>query len=133
MKAVAFRLVVRRAECARAFRVLSISLGNDWSDAWIATDLPNDAVGILTAQDDRFATIGGLKAYFTANAGMKNAPPSVTSAIASKQGTRYTLEGLTAGATASHCHRRERCQRRPVGRGGEYGYRIACNINQIPG
>jgi len=72
---------------ARAIKVLSISLGDAWSDAWIATGLPNNTVGIPTTQDDRFAALGGLKAYFTANPGKENAPLNVTAAIA---GTLYT-------------------------------------------
>ena len=52
---------------ARAIKLLSISLGNDWSDAWLATGLPDNTVGVPRTQDGRFAALGGLKAYFTNN------------------------------------------------------------------
>ena len=71
---------------ARAIKVLSISLGDAWSDAWLATGLPNNTVGIPSTQDGRFAALGGLKAYFTANPAKENAPLTVTAAIA---GTLY--------------------------------------------
>jgi len=71
---------------ARAIKVLSIALGDGWSDAWIATGLPNNTVGIPNTQDARFAALGGLKAYFTANSARENAPLNVTAAIA---GTLY--------------------------------------------
>ena len=67
---------------ARAIKVLSISLGNDWSDAWIATGLPDQTVGIPSTQDKRFTALSGLAAYFTKNPGKENAPLEVTAAIA---------------------------------------------------
>ena len=67
---------------ARAIKVLSISLGDAWSDAWLATGLPDNTVGIPSTQDGRFAALGGLKAYFTANPAKQNAPLNVTAAIA---------------------------------------------------
>ena len=72
---------------ARAVKVLSIALGNAWSDAWEATGLPNSTVGIPRAQDERFAALGTLKAYFLANPGREVAALEVTAAIA---GTLYT-------------------------------------------
>lgn len=56
-----------KAFLAAAVKVLSISLGNAWSDEWIATGLPDNTVGIPGTQDARFAALGGLKAYFLAN------------------------------------------------------------------
>jgi hypothetical protein len=67
---------------ARTIKVLSIALGNDWSDAWIATGLPDNTVGIPSTQDQRFAALNSLAAYFTANPAMENAPLNVTAAIA---------------------------------------------------
>lgn len=67
---------------ARAVKVLSIGLGNDWSDAWLATGLPDNTVGIPTTQDGRFAALGGLNAYFLANPGMENAALNLTAGIA---------------------------------------------------
>ncbi len=67
---------------ARAIKVLSISLGNGWSDAWTATGLPDQTVGVPTTQDKRFTLLNGLAAYFTANPGKENAPLDVTAAIA---------------------------------------------------
>ena len=67
---------------ARAVKVLSISLGGAWSDAWLATGLPDNTVGIPRTQDGRFAALGGLKAYFTANPAKENAPLNVTAVTA---------------------------------------------------
>jgi hypothetical protein len=67
---------------ARAIKVLSISLGNDWSAEWIATGLPDQKVGIPSTQDKRFTALSGLAAYFTKNPGKENAPLEVTAAIA---------------------------------------------------
>ncbi len=67
---------------AAAVKVLSISLGNDWSDAWAATGLPNNSVGVPRTQDERFTGLAGLKAYFTANPARENAPLNVTAAQA---------------------------------------------------
>lgn len=67
---------------AKAVNVLKNYLGNDWSDAWIATGLPDNTVGIPRTQDGRFAGLGGLKAYFTNHPEHENAPLGVTAAIA---------------------------------------------------
>jgi hypothetical protein len=67
---------------AASVKVLSLSLGNDWSDAWLATGLPNNTVGVPRTQDERFTALGGLKAYFTANPGQENAPLNITAAQA---------------------------------------------------
>ena len=67
---------------ARAIKVLSISLGNGWSDVWAATGLPNNTVGIPSTQDARFAVLNSLAAYFTANPTKENAGLDVTAAIA---------------------------------------------------
>ncbi len=74
---------------ARAIKLLSITLGDAWSDAWLATGLPDNTVGIPRTQDGRFAALGGLKAYFTANPSMENSNVNVnvTAAIAA---TLYT-------------------------------------------
>ena len=74
---------------ARAIKLLSISLGNAWSDVWLATGLPDNTVGIPKTQDGRFAAIGGLKAYFLANPGkeVSDANVNVTAAVAT---TLYT-------------------------------------------
>ena len=50
---------------AAAIKVLSITLGDDWSDAWQATGLPDNRVGVPRTQDARFTALGGLKVYFT--------------------------------------------------------------------
>ena len=67
---------------ARAIKVLSIALGNDWSAEWTATGLPDQKVGIPSTQDKRFTALNGLAAYFTNNPAKENAPLSVTAAIA---------------------------------------------------
>lgn len=71
---------------ARAVKVLSISLGNEWSDAWVPTGLPDNRVGVPPSQDARFAALGALQAYFAANPDKENAALEVTAAIA---GTLY--------------------------------------------
>ena len=65
-------------------KVLSISLGNDWSDAWEATGLPDNRVGIPATQDARFTALNGLKAYFTKNPTMEVSTTvlTVTAALA---------------------------------------------------
>lgn len=72
---------------ARAVKVLSISLGNQWSDAWLGTGLPDNSLATPTTQDKRFATLQGLKAYLTANPDKENAALQVTAALA---GTLFT-------------------------------------------
>lgn len=67
---------------ARAIKVLSISLGNDWSGEWAATGLPDQTVGIPGTQDKRFTALNGLAAYLTNNPGKENAPLNVTAALA---------------------------------------------------
>ena len=67
---------------ARTVKVLSISLGNQWSDAWLATGLPDNTVGVPRTQDKRFTALGGLKAYLLANPAKENAALGVTAAIA---------------------------------------------------
>jgi hypothetical protein len=80
---------------ARAIQVLSISLGNVWSDAWSAIGLLDNTVGVPRTQDARFAALGGLNAYFPANPAKENAPLNVTAAIA---GTLY--QALCCARTA---------------------------------
>ena len=65
---------------ARAIKVLAISLGDQWSDEWLATGLPDNSVGIPRTQDTRFAALGAMQAYFTANPAKENAPLNVTAA-----------------------------------------------------
>ena len=74
---------------ARAVKLLTFSLGNAWSDAWLATGLPDNTVGIPRTQDGRFAAVGGLKAYFLANPAKESTDPNVnvTAALAT---TLYT-------------------------------------------
>jgi len=50
---------------ARVIKVLSITLGGEWSDAWVGTGLPDNRVAVPTTQDARFAALSGLKAYLT--------------------------------------------------------------------
>jgi len=77
-----------------AVKVLSVSLGNSWSDAWLPTGLPDNTVGIPRTQDGRYAALGGLKTYFTKHPDMEiNTPKvAVTAALA---GTAY--DAITAG------------------------------------
>jgi hypothetical protein len=70
-------------------KVLSISLGNDWSDAWEATGLPDNRVGIPTTQDARFTALNGLKAYFEKNPTME-VSTTVLTVTAALAGTLWT-------------------------------------------
>ena len=63
---------------ARAVNVLKNFLGTQWSDTWVATDLPDNTVGIPRTQDGRFTALTGLKAYFSATPAHENAPLNVT-------------------------------------------------------
>jgi len=63
---------------AAAIKVISLSLGNAWTDAWVATGLPDKTVGMPGTQDKRFAALGGLAAYFTANPTMEVTTPKLT-------------------------------------------------------
>lgn len=69
---------------ATAVKVLSVTLGNQWSDAWEATGLPDNRVGVPTTQDGRYAALNSLKAYLTANPGKEidTDTVKVTAAIA---------------------------------------------------
>jgi hypothetical protein len=74
---------------ARAIKVLSITLGNDWSDAWVATGLPDNSVAVPKKQDARFAALNGLKAYFT-NHPTKEVSTAEIVVTAALAGTLYT-------------------------------------------
>lgn len=67
---------------AKAVGVLKNYLGTQWSDAWLATGLPDNSLAVPGTQDKRFTALGGLKAYFTANTAHENAPLGVTAAAA---------------------------------------------------
>ncbi len=70
-------------------KVASITLGNDWTDDWLATGLPDNTVGVPTTQDKRFAALTGIKAYLLANPTMEVTTPKVT-VTAALAGTLYT-------------------------------------------
>ena len=61
-----------------AIKVLAVTLGDSWSDAWVATGLPDNSLGIPSTQDKRFTALGGLKAYLTANPGKEVATAAIT-------------------------------------------------------
>ena len=63
---------------AAFIKIASITLGNDWSDDWLATGLPDNTVGVPTTQDKRFAALPGIKAYLTKNPTMEVSTPKVT-------------------------------------------------------
>ena len=74
---------------AAFIKTASITLGNEWSDDWLATGLPDNTVGVPGTQDKRFAALAGIKAYLTANPTMEVATPKVT-ITAALAGTLYT-------------------------------------------
>ena len=85
-----------------AVKVLSVSLGNSWSDAWLPTGLPDNTVGIPRTQDGRYAALGGLKTYFTKHPDMEiNTPKvAVTAALAGAAYDAITVaRGGVAGVT----------------------------------
>lgn len=97
---------------SRSVKVLSISLGNEWSDEWLATGLPDNKVGVPTTQDGRFTALSGLDAYFTANPGKENEPLDVTAADAATLHTaisdaRQGVAHATAHSTDTHDAREE--------------------------
>jgi hypothetical protein len=77
--------------------VLKNFLGNQWSDAWLATGLPDNTVGIPSTQDGRFTALTGLKGYFMNVAAHENAPLNVTAAVATTLHT--ALSGARNGVT----------------------------------
>ncbi len=90
---------------AAAVKVVSISFGNAWSDAWQATGLPDNTAGVPTTQDARFTALNGLKAFFTANPTMEVSTLMVT-VTAALAGTLWTAVrdarlGVTNGLTDS--------------------------------
>jgi hypothetical protein len=78
--ATALRLADSNAKAfiAACIKVFSITLGNAWSDAWVATGLPDNTVGVPGKQDARFTALGGLKAFLTANPTYEVSTPKVT-------------------------------------------------------
>ena len=68
-----------------AVKVLSITLGNSWSDVWLATGLPDNCVGLPRTQDSRYAALGGLNTYFTSHPDMEvNTPRIIVTAVLAK-------------------------------------------------
>ena len=83
-----------------AIKVLAVSLGDSWSDAWVATGLPDNSLGIPSTQDKRFTALGGLLAYLTANPGKEvaTAAITVTAALAT---TLHTALSTARGGVAN--------------------------------
>jgi hypothetical protein len=77
--ALALRLADSNAKAfiAACVKVFSITLGNGWSDAWVATGLPNSTVGVPGKQDERFTALTGLKAFLTVNPTFEVTTPKV--------------------------------------------------------
>ena len=67
---------------SKALSLLRITLGNQWTDAWAPTGLPDNAVAVPRTQDGRYTALTGLKNYFTANPTKESAPLGITAAIA---------------------------------------------------
>src|ERR1041385_3703305 len=65
-----------------AKRVLVTYLGSRWSQAWVATGVPNNSLAIPGTMGERQALLWSLKVYFTANPAQENAPLDVTAARA---------------------------------------------------
>jgi hypothetical protein len=90
---------------AAAIKVISITYGNAWSDAWQATGLPDNTVGVPTTLDGRYTALNGLKAFFTKNPTMEVSTPTVvvTAALATTLWTAFKAarDGVKSGLTDS--------------------------------
>ncbi|MCB1088624.1 MAG: fibronectin type III domain-containing protein [Verrucomicrobiae bacterium] len=82
---------------SRAVGVLKNYLGNQWSDAWAATGLPDNKVGVPDTQGGRFTALAGLKAYFTGNPTHENAPLNVTAATADALHSAFSAARTATG------------------------------------
>lgn len=82
---------------AKSIKLLAITLGTRWSDAWIATGLPDQSVSTPGSQDKRFTALAGLKAYFTANPTKESAALNITAAAATTLHTAISNARQAAG------------------------------------
>ena len=62
--------------------VLAVTLGSQWSAAWIATGFPNQSLAVPSKMEERQALLVALQSYLTANPNVENAPLNVTAAQA---------------------------------------------------
>ena len=74
---------------AAFIKVASITLGNAWSDGWLATGLPDNTVGVPRTQAKRFTALAGIQAYLLANPTMEISTPALTM-TAALAGTLHT-------------------------------------------
>ena len=61
-----------------AVHIFSVTLGNTWSDAWLATGLPDNSLGVPRTQDKRYAALGKLNIYLTNHPDMEISTPKIT-------------------------------------------------------
>jgi hypothetical protein len=54
-----------------AVKIFSITLGNAWSSAWLATGLPDNSLAVPSTQDKRYATLGKFNTYLTKHPDME--------------------------------------------------------------
>ena len=76
-----------KAYIGTARNVLTVYLGNGYSQAWDATGFPNQSLAVPGTQSERQALLLALQNYFTIHAPQENAPLNVTAAQA---GTLFT-------------------------------------------
>jgi hypothetical protein len=70
-----------KAFISSARRVLANNLGENWSQAWVATGFPDNSTAVPTTQAKRQALLLSLQNYFTANPGYEvNTPKLVVTA-----------------------------------------------------
>jgi hypothetical protein len=104
-KYTALRLADSNAKgfLAAAIKVISISYGNAWSDAWQATGLPDNIVGVPKTQDGRYTALNGMKSFFTLNPTkeIESDEVTVTAALAGTLWTAFKAarDGVKAGLT----------------------------------
>jgi len=84
-----------KAFLAAVKKVLSITLGDQWSAAWAATGWVGPSLRLPANADERLGMLPGIKAYLTANPAFENAPLGVTATAAQAQ-----IDALSAARTA---------------------------------
>jgi hypothetical protein len=67
-----------RGFIAAFIKTASATLGNEWSNDWVATGLPGNSVSIPSTKDARFTCIGTMKQYLTDNPDMEVSTPKIT-------------------------------------------------------
>lgn len=89
---------------ASFIKTASDTLGNSWSDAWVATGLPDNAVAIPRTKNARFTCIGTMKQYLTDNPDMEVSTPKITVTAAKATQLHTALSGARNGVSNAQTH-----------------------------